>query len=438
MAKRPANSTGTTRPRAQCAAPTGRANTLGLSSQQLDVIYDQLDAPGADSNHRRQSSRLAFRQPSIGVEINQPGGGQTHIHVACRNLSRTGLGFLHSSYVHVGTRIILTLAHQTTAPVRIHAKVMRCRHVTRNVHDVGVMFDEPINVRDYMEMDPLNQTFTCEMVEPAQLKGSLLIVAEYKIEQACVRSMLGETSLDFWIAASIQAGLEQARKGVSLILCDDAFEQGSGDDLILAARKAGVRAPIILMSADTSEQGLARIRRAKADAFLAKPLQKDLLLRAIAEFLLMNGDKSESSNPFFSTLAADSPMRELANSFVEDLSSIAEQVEKLGTAQDITGIRRQALRIGGPASSLGFVPIATLAQKLVASLDMNKSFEQSVAALNSFVAACRGARKSSAPVPAPAKPEEAEPGHTAPGHATPADAKPAASKPGETPHAAAA
>ena len=153
MTKRPTSVPGPSRSKTPPLPSTGRANTLGMTSVELEAIYEQLDSGTGDSSHRRQSSRLSFRQPSVGVEIIQPGGGQTQITVACRNLSRTGLGFLHSSYVHVGTRVVLTLTHRTALRVRVAAKVMRCRHVTRTVHDVGVMFDEPINVRDFMELD---------------------------------------------------------------------------------------------------------------------------------------------------------------------------------------------------------------------------------------------------------------------------------------------
>ena len=405
MTKRPASVPGPSRSKTPPLPSTGRTNTLGMTSVELEAIYEQLDSGTGDSSHRRQSSRLSFRQPSVGVEIIQPGGGQTQITVACRNLSRTGLGFLHSSYVHIGTRVVLTLTHHTELRVRVAAKVMRCRHVTRTVHEVGVMFDEPINVRDFMELDPLNQTFTCEVVDPAKLKGTLLVVAEYQLEQACVQSMLRDTALEFQGASSMEQGLELSRKGVSVILCDDLFENGSGAEFVVAARKAGVRSPIILMSADTSEQGRDRIRKAAADAFLAKPLSDKLLLQAVAEFLLMSGENAESATPLYTALPPTSPMLDLADSLVDDLKTIADQVEKLAKAADIPGIRRQCLRIGGPATSLGFEPIAKLAGQLTSALEATKSVEQSVVALNTFVAACRGARKAERVKEEPAKDE---------------------------------
>ncbi len=423
MTKKPTTGESVRRAAAPQAPRTGRTNTLGMNSQQLDAIYERLDAPGSSTSHKRQSSRLEFRQPSIGVDIIQPGGGQTHINVACRNLSRTGLGFLHSSYVHVGTRVVLTLAHKSSASVRVPAKVMRCRHVAGNVHDVGVMFDEPINVRDFMALDPLEQAFTCEVVDPTQLKGTLLIVAEYEIEQSCVRSMLGDTSLDFVCVSTITDALEKARKGVGLVICDDTFEVGSGVEFVQSARKSGLRCPIILMSADTSEEGLSRIRSAAANAFLAKPLQQDVLLRAVAEFLLVSGEKNETANPLSSTLGTESPMLGLSDLYVEDLGKVAGQLDAMVSKGDLAGVRRLVMRVGGPAASLGFAPIAKLAHQLISSLDATKSLEESVVAVNTFVAVCRGARKATPPVVAPAEP--------AADGATPADGTPPAAKPAD-------
>src|SRR5262249_35773265 len=142
----------------------------------------------------------------------------------------------------------------------------------------------------------------------------------------------------------------------------------SGVEFVKKARESGIRCPIVLMSADTSLASLERIRKAEADAFLAKPIKQDLLLRALAEFLLVGGENSESSSPMYTSLPASSPMSALAEDFVDDLRGVADQLETLLPKGDFAGIRRQCLRIGGPASALGFDPIAKMAARLVASL----------------------------------------------------------------------
>jgi CheY-like chemotaxis protein len=416
-------------------AGAGRTNSVGLSAVELEAVFRQLDS-GVDASRRRESARMEFRKLSVGMEIMQPGGGQTQINVACRNLSRSGLGFLHSSYIHIGTPVALTLSHQNKQQVRVMATVVRCRHVQRHIHDVGVRFEKPINVRDFISMDPLSQTFTCERVDPEHLTGTLLLVAEYEVEQACVRTMLRGTAMDVVVASSIAQGLECARKGVSIIFCDDVFEKGTGADFVREARKTGLRCPIVLMSADHSGAAMERFRSAEADAFLAKPLDQDLLMRAIAEFLLAKGDRAENAGPVHTSLPADSPLRGIAEGFVKDLHDAATTIEALVRKSDLMAIRGQCLRLGGPANSLGYEPIATMAGALAETLDGAKTLDASILPLNTFIAACRSARlppeKKVESEAAPAAPDAAK-GHDAP--APPAKAETPHAKPADAGHA---
>jgi CheY-like chemotaxis protein len=317
--------------------------------------------------------------------------------------------------------VIVSLEHRNEGPVRITGKIVRCRQVTRHVHDVGVRFDAPVNIKDYMELDPLKQTFSCEVVDPKNLEGTVLIVAEYAIEQSCIRSMLADTALQFICVSSIQEGLVQARKGVGLVICDDVFETGSGVEFVKKARAAGMRCPMLLMSADTSKTSLDKLRKAEADAFIAKPLKQDLLLRAVAEFLLVGGDKAESGSPLHTSLPGDSPMAALADDFVDDLSAVADQTEALVVKSDVAGIRRLALRVGGPATVLGFEPVAKVAARLIVALDSTQSTESSAMVINTFTSMCRSACKGPKAVATPAAPAESEvvtkDGENAKGHA---------------------
>lgn len=371
-------------------------NSVNLTKTELDVVLDQLDSGGKAEPIRRLAARLPFRLPNVGMDIIQPGGGQTHITVACRNLSRTGLGFLHSAYVHVGTACVVTLEHRVAGPVKIIGSVVRCRHVNRHIHDVGVKFNQPLNLRDYMRMDAMDGVFSTEKVDPSMVKGVLLVVAEYKIEQACIVSMLRDTSLDFVVASSVEEGLTQAVKGVDLVICDQLFEKSSGPEFIAKARDSGVRCPVIVMTADKSPEARARIRAVNADGLLLKPLQADTVLRAVAEFLVVRGEQQGEGNPLYSSLPSSSPMSELADEFVSDLRAAGDEIERLAEAKDIEGIRRRCLRISGAAANLGFEPIAKMATALLTALDATMSVEESMAPLRTLASTCRAVRKRGA------------------------------------------
>lgn len=406
----PSKSKSTARP---IQSDHGRANTLGLGKAELDAILESLDAPLAGSQSvRRESARLPFRVNGVPLEITQPGGGQTKIFVAGRNLSRSGLGFLHSSYMHPGTQVTTLLPHKNLGMQKIEGVLVRCRHVTRHIHDCGVRFKEAINLRDYIDMESQSQAFSCEKVDPSALKGTLLVIAEYRIEASCIESMLTDTMLDVSVATTLNDGFEYAVKGADLILCDHAFEAGSGLEFIDKVRSAGVRCPILIMSADTSPQVTAAVRDAHATGFLAKPLQKDLLLRALAEFMLGTPGREVEGHHVSTSLPANSPLLTLADKFVEDLKACAAEVEGLAKQNDVEAIRRRVLRISGAAPALGFDPVAKLGQNLLKALAATMAVEESLVQLNTFISMCRSAHKrppsEPAPIavePAPAQPE---------------------------------
>lgn len=373
----------------------GRQNSLGLSRAELDALFESLDREQAGKgSQRRVSARIAFHEMPLDIEIVQPGGGRTSVRVASRNLSRSGLGFLHSSYLHVGTPIIIALDHSRTGPTNVRGTVVRCRHVTRHIHEVGVKFESTINLRDYVQLDTLSQSFSCENVDPAQLKGSVLIVAEYKIEIACIQSLLSETAMAFLSAQSMAQAIIESRGGVDIIICDYQFENGTGLDFLKLACESGLRCPVIIMSADRSPEARNTIRKANADGFLAKPLEKETLLRALAEFLLVTGERTDSAASLYSTLPATSPMRALADDFVDDLRIMGEELDKCVESKDVAGIRKRCLRIAGPAPSLGFESLAKLATNLITSLDSTMSLEESVVPLNAFIQTCKCVRRA--------------------------------------------
>lgn len=370
-----------------------RRNSLGLSRAEMEAVWEQLDGGSDQSSPRRQAARLPFREVSVQIEIVQPGGGQTGVSVACRNLSRTGLGFLHSAYVHTGTTVIAHLPHKTQGVVKVPGTVVRCRHVTRHIHDVGVNFKQPLNLHEYLELDMLSESFSSENVDAAALKGVLLVVAEYKIDQACVQSMLRETGLDFVLSSTVEDGIAQAMKGVNIILCDDLFTTGSGAEFIAKARSSGVRCPIIIMSADRSAEAKSRIRAADASGYISKPLDQRVMLRAMAEFLIVSGDAGADQGQLYSTLPITSPMANLADDFVNDLRAAADDIDKLVKAGDGAAIRRHCLRIVGTAPALGFDSIAKLAGGVMTSLDRSPKLDDSVVAINTFAATCRAVRR---------------------------------------------
>lgn len=137
-------------------------DTLRISEREALALLAQMDqqTESVDQAERRGGDRRTYRQVvEMVAQIVHPGGGTQNYLVRARNLSATGLGFLHGSFLHNHTGVILlmrTLAGQT---VRVPGKVVRCRFLSGKVHEIGVRFAKPI--------DP--QAFVPDSAPPADL-----------------------------------------------------------------------------------------------------------------------------------------------------------------------------------------------------------------------------------------------------------------------------
>lgn len=80
--------------------------------------------------------------------MQQPGSsGPVVFLVPTRDISATGLSFLHGGFVHVGTRCTVQLITMHGTWNEVPAVVVRCQYVEGGVHEVAVRFDREIDPR---------------------------------------------------------------------------------------------------------------------------------------------------------------------------------------------------------------------------------------------------------------------------------------------------
>jgi hypothetical protein len=158
----------------------GRVNSLGVGQAALDALIKKLEAPapGAGKNDakvRRQYIRWPFRTESITLRVSGPawagmGSAEVAVRVACRNISKGGMSVLHNSFLHTGTRLVVELppppgAPEDEPPRLIPAQIVRCQHRGGVVHELGIKFDEQLDVRAFVERDPFDQRFSVEALD---------------------------------------------------------------------------------------------------------------------------------------------------------------------------------------------------------------------------------------------------------------------------------
>lgn len=65
---------------------------------------------------------------------------ESTFHTTTRNISSSGLAFLHKQMLPPGKRLVLSVPLLDQRTVHLAASVVHCRHVRGMVHEIGVKF----------------------------------------------------------------------------------------------------------------------------------------------------------------------------------------------------------------------------------------------------------------------------------------------------------
>jgi CheY-like chemotaxis protein len=373
-------------------AKAGRPNTVNLEQRALDELLDELDerSGASEASKRRDFVRWPFRQTSIGLRITQAGGITSTLEVACRNLSCGGASVLHSSYLHVGTRVAIQMPKPNGAPMEIEGTICRCQHVRGVVHEIGVKFQKKIEVRDYLRSDGQTNHFSLERVDPDLLQGTVVQLDDSPMDRRLIQHYLRGTQLRLRQTDNADEAVRWIQEGCDLALIDMDLGPGKPDGMaaVVRLRDAMCACPVILLTSEIGSNFAGNVGTNRVEAFLAKPLTQELILRSIAEFLLITG----GSGPMHSTLGASHPNLVLLDGFLADLRGSAAELVKAMERDEAPRCRAICSGIMGTAPAMGFAGLAAAAEAAVAVLTSSGSVRDATPALRTVLGACERVR----------------------------------------------
>ncbi len=369
-----------------------RVNTLGLQRRQLDQVLDALDRAGSSggqaADKRRRFKRRPYRQLNVPVRLNSQGTEQTLV-VACRDLSRGGMSFLHSTFVYEGTAIIAAIPHADGSHVGIKGTVVRCQHRSGVVHEIGVRFDHEIDPRDVLSLDPQSDCYSLEHVNTEELEGNVLVIADDENEQRVVRHFLRGTQLSVKsVASTDEAGDAITGGRFDVVVTQAQVGDSSLATIVERLRSGRVRAPILVL-ADPKGPALSDDDRKLASGFLPLPVDGELLLRAIAEYLCLGHDNVASEDE--SSLPSDDPNAPLVPDFVKQLHEYAQELAKPTDAMELETLRAILLGIKGSASPMGFSALGDLAGEVLQLVQADEEIAAAARQIEVLAAACQRA-----------------------------------------------
>ncbi|MEM1447011.1 MAG: PilZ domain-containing protein [Planctomycetota bacterium] len=136
--------------------------SVKLDPDQWAALFDNINLaeqmiPGRD---RREHERIDYDTAvTLYAQIDGDQGETRHL-VRTRNISSSGVGFIHHGEVVVGTRVRFTAFDQDSNVCELAGTSARADLIEQEVWDIGIRFDELIDLTHLVDMDgqPLLQS----------------------------------------------------------------------------------------------------------------------------------------------------------------------------------------------------------------------------------------------------------------------------------------
>jgi len=363
-----------------------KTNTLRIGIRELNALLNRIEELQPEgSSPNREFVRWNFRIVRADLTIEHATGSKVVLPVATRNISRGGISVLHSSFVYPKSRCHVTAMLDDGRKLDIDGIVQRCNHIGGKVHELGIKFDEEISTKELLGLDPMQEAYSLESIDPICLHGTVLLVTSGDLDQQLLIKLLEETSLTITVADCSETALKRAKKGCELILTDYNVGDETGADILMALRAEGVDAPVLVMTSDSSDKIRDEMRMAGASGLITKPFSRDKLLQALAEFLLGDGD----SGPLYTTLNETEPAYEILGKFLSNLPRMILTLEKSLRESDAETCASICRSLASSATPLGFASIGTLAAEAEKALSRGTGVRDAAADVRQLIIATR-------------------------------------------------
>jgi len=364
-----------------------------LDPKRVQPVLERLAARQRDaSDNARRSQRFDYHQATnIVVTIFHPQNQQVRYAVVARNLSETGLAFLHGGYMHIGTQCVAALETASHQWVRVVGDVARCRHVEANIHEIGLHFRDRVQIKIF-----LNESSAVrgdEQTLVPKLNGRAIYVDDSIDDRELMRFLLNRIGVKAIVTASAEEAIEFIDSGVpvDMVVTDHQADGIDGVKLIRTLRERNQEVPVIVVSADDAASVQREVLNAGCEAMLTKPVQLDQIANVLLQFLpLSESGRTEDDEPIQSTLWSDKAMQPLILNFLSRLEEQVKAIEQ-SVASDRPAAIAMLSRLKGTAGGYGYPQITHVLQRIVSMHKAGDAEAELVQQINQALTLCRRA-----------------------------------------------
>lgn len=360
-----------------------------VDMDELIAVAERLERQSSQPRlELRRAPRVARMVCDLHLVVHHPGGTRS-CYIACtRNISRGGVGALMCSFLHEKSRCQAIFENTGTTAC---GRVVRCRHIERNIHEIGIQFDQDIDPRPLV--DPtLWSALELDKVDVGALgAATVLYVGGTELDRELFKFQLMSTGWDIRTAAAPGPVLDAVRTDhIDAIVCDLDLAQQDRHAMIERCRRTGFSGALIAITGDIAERHHELARRAGASAVMTKPVTEEILIAMIVQ--AVDKERSQVRGPLHSTRANDARLRPLIVQFVDQAHRLARELRAALREENVLKARDVCTTLRGSATPMGFDVIAKLAEATLVAIDAERNVRSCVEPISELIRSCEQTR----------------------------------------------
>lgn len=368
-----------------------RPNSLGLGPREVADLLSRLDTEQqGKANPRRQFVRANLRLPGVVVRLAQPGGTDAELNLVCRNISREGMSLLHGAFVHQGSPITALLPTTTGETRSIAGKVVRCIHRSGRVHELGIKFNAPVDLRDFIASPDGDDPLSFESVDPEKLVGVLALVCAGPLDRQIIQGLLRGTQLRLRDAKTVADASAMLKEHVDIVFFNATVPLDASVAAVAEIRTFAPRTPIVVIAPDPSALMQLRSKRTAANLLISKPLSQKKIQRTLAEFLLI--ERKEATKP--EEQESPLPMLEMSSEVAAEITGWIESLQQDLQSKDAKALSARCQHVRSAAPIVGLPRVAGLAQTISESLGAVPDVDAIASKVKELITLCEQATKA--------------------------------------------
>lgn len=120
---------------------------IRMGENELQALIERVISEAHESSNAQPSDRaFSYRKDDCVIHLQQPGDSSSKAYlVSTLSLSAQDITMLHGSFVHNGSRCMCQLIGTRGDWAEVYGKIVSCRHVQGNVHEICMHFDSAID-----------------------------------------------------------------------------------------------------------------------------------------------------------------------------------------------------------------------------------------------------------------------------------------------------